>query len=251
MRSYKGRGLHGQVVEAVGRRIVQGHYTDGLTLDMEELRREHDVSLTVIRETLKVLAAKGLVDARQRRGTFVLPRGRWNLLDPDILRWEITAENLPGKLEQLAEVRAIFEPAASALAATRREENDISAIEAALAAMEAAADPEELTRADLDFHRAVLAATKNDLLGRVELVTRVLLAERDLLVHQHVATADGLALHRSLFESIAAGAPADAARATERLLGQALADENASITTSATGREAGTDAHSSKKAGRA
>lgn len=229
MSSYKGRGLHGQVVEAIGRRIVQGDYGEGLTLDLVELQREHDVSLTVIRETLKVLAAKGLVDARQRRGTFVQPRDRWNLLDPDILLWEITSENLPHKLEQLAEVRAIFEPVASALAATRRDERDITALSRALTAMEAAEDPTEGTNADLDFHHAVLAATKNDLLGRVELVTQALLAERDRVVHQHMSAHGALELHRSLFEAIVAADPAGARGATEKLLGRASADETASL----------------------
>ncbi|MFP3589962.1 GntR family transcriptional regulator, partial [Paraburkholderia sp. SIMBA_055] len=70
-----------------------------------------------------MLAGKGLVDARQRRGTFVQPRSSWNLLDPDVLAWEITPETLPRMLRELEEIRAIFEPAAAELAAERRNDD--------------------------------------------------------------------------------------------------------------------------------
>ncbi|MEU2199311.1 FCD domain-containing protein [Isoptericola sp. NPDC019482] len=248
MSSYNGRGLHGQVVDVVGRRIVQGDYPQGVTLDLENLQSEHGVSLTVIRESLKVLAAKGLVDARQRRGTFVQPRSSWNLLDPDILTWEITSANLPAKLDQLAEIRAIFEPASAALAAARCDEHDVAAIRAAYAAMESAEDPADATQADLDFHRAVLAATRNDLLERVEMLTRSLFAERDRLVHQHVDPGKALDLHRALLDAIVAGDPAAARSASELLLGRALADAATTIEHSSPGDAAAGSAPRTQKA---
>ncbi len=42
-----------------------------------------------MRESLKVLAGKGLIDARQKRGTFVRAREHWNLLDADLIRWQV------------------------------------------------------------------------------------------------------------------------------------------------------------------
>ena len=54
------------------------------------LREELDVSLTALREALKVLSAKGIIDARQKRGTFVRPRSSWNMLDGDVLRRRAT-----------------------------------------------------------------------------------------------------------------------------------------------------------------
>ena len=230
MPNYDGRGTHGQVVEAIGRAIVRGEHPEGATLDIAALQAEHGVSLTVVREALKVLAGKGLVGARQRRGTFVQPRERWNLLDPDVLLWEITPDTLPGMLDQLAEVRAIVEPAASALAASRRDEADLAAIATTLTSMEQAGDPAASTSADLAFHRAVLAATKNDLLARVELLTRSLFEERDRLVHEHVDGSASLSLHRHLFEAIVAGDPAAARRSTERIIGQAATDAAATVT---------------------
>lgn len=227
--NYNGRGLHGQVVEAVGRRIVQGAWPEGHTFDLDALQREHGVSLTVIREALKVLAGKGLVGARQRRGTFVEARTEWNLLDPDILLWEVTPTTLGPMLEQLSEVRGIFEPAAAALAASRRTPEHLETIRRALELMGSATSAAEAADADIAFHRAVLDATGNDLLGRVEMLTRSLFSERDRLVHAHVVGDEFLALHRGLVDAIDAADP-DAARvATERLLGLAAADVTQSI----------------------
>lgn len=232
MPSYNGRGVHGQVVDSIGRRIVQGEYAEGDTLDLERLQREHDISLTVVREALKVLAGKGLVDARQRRGTYVLPRSQWNLLDPDILMWEITPQTLPRMIEQLAEVRAIVEPAASALAAERRDDDDVEAISGALEQMREAKDPAEATQADLAFHRAVLVATKNDLLARVERLTRSLFEERDRIVHgQQIDSSTAVALHASLLDAITAGDADEARRATEQIIGRAVSDDTESLTT--------------------
>ncbi len=125
MAGYQGRGLHGQVVEQMGVRIVGGAYPTGAPLYSEQLEREFDVSKTVVREALKVLAAKGLVESRQKRGTVIRPRDEWNLLDGDVLRWQ--GRDAPNFvfLENLAEVRAMVEPAAARLAAERRTEDDL------------------------------------------------------------------------------------------------------------------------------
>ncbi|MEO3747504.1 GntR family transcriptional regulator [Plantactinospora sp. B5E13] len=87
MAQYARRGVHGQTVEVIARRILAGEIAEGDTLNLTALQGELDVSLTALREALKVLSAKGIVDARQKRGTFVRPRADWNLLDGDIIRW--------------------------------------------------------------------------------------------------------------------------------------------------------------------
>src|SRR5260370_427479 len=69
MTPYARRGVHGQTVEVLARRILGGEIPEGATLDLVALQSELDVSLTALRESLKVLAAKGMVDARQKRGT--------------------------------------------------------------------------------------------------------------------------------------------------------------------------------------
>src|SRR5690348_14187177 len=92
---YSPRGVHGQTVETLARRILSEKLPEGTILDLPALREELDVSLTALREALKVLAAKGLIDARQKRGTFVLPRTSWNMLDTDVMRWQAAASDDP------------------------------------------------------------------------------------------------------------------------------------------------------------
>src|SRR6478609_2847279 len=110
--NYAGRGVHGQTVEVLARRILAGEIAEGETLNLGALQEELDVSLTALREALKVLSAKGIVDARQKRCTFVRPRADWHLLDGDVIRWQFAEGADPRLLDKLHEVRSIIEPAA-------------------------------------------------------------------------------------------------------------------------------------------
>jgi DNA-binding transcriptional ArsR family regulator len=79
------RGIHGSVVAHLGERIVRGDIAPGELLDPLQIEHELGVSRTVVREALRVLTAKGLVDARPKRGTYVLAREHWSLLDVEVL----------------------------------------------------------------------------------------------------------------------------------------------------------------------
>ena len=85
-------GIHASVVQRIGRRIVTGELAPGEILpEQGELSRLLSVSRTVVREATRVLTAKGLVDSRPKRGTVVLPRSSWRILDPDVLTWQTEA----------------------------------------------------------------------------------------------------------------------------------------------------------------
>jgi GntR family galactonate operon transcriptional repressor len=211
---HRPRGLHGQTVEALASRILSDEWGEGAVLDLPALREEFDISLTALREALKVLAAKGMIDARQKRGTFVQPRDRWNMLDADVMRWQTTAADDPGLLEELTEVREVVEPAAARIAAGRASEEDIEALREALADMAAAVgDPEASVEADLAFHRRLMAATHNNFLVRMERIIAIGLAERDKLVHGAPTAEDPVPSHRKVFDAIVAGDPAAAEQA--------------------------------------
>ncbi|MFK4868419.1 FadR/GntR family transcriptional regulator [Streptomyces sp. CSMPJR101] len=230
MTPYARRGVHGQTVEALARRILGGRIPEGATLDLVALQSELDVSLTALRESLKVLAAKGMVDARQKRGTFVRARADWNLLDADVLRWQFEGAGEATDadrtlLRNLAEVRAIVEPAAVRLAAERRTDADVEALEAALVAMgEEDAGPGEAVEADLAFHRALLAATHNELLERMEMVIEPGLAHRDRIVHSHPHSEDPVPAHRAVLDAVRERDPGAAESAMRALLVQAGRD---------------------------
>jgi DNA-binding FadR family transcriptional regulator len=229
MTPYARRGVHGQTVETLARRVLSGEIPEGATLDLVALQSELDVSLTALRESLKVLAAKGMVDARQKRGTFVRARADWNLLDADVLRWQFAEGSAAGAdlslLRNLGEVRGIVEPAAVRLAAARRTAGDLAALDEALAAMDSGSgDAAHAVEADLAFHRALLAATHNELLERMEMVIESGLAHRDEIVHSSPHGEDPVPSHRAVLDAVRAQ-DADAAEAAMRaLLEQAVRD---------------------------
>jgi DNA-binding FadR family transcriptional regulator len=152
-----------QVMSDLGQQIARGDFSPGIALPAEDdLVAALGFSRTVIREAVKMLAAKGLVNTRPRRGTIVLPESHWNLADPDILDWLLHRKNVLPLILEFADVRLAIEPAAASLAARVANDEDISGLEQAIAGMRDAskgeADPLD---ADIAFHVAVLRASKN------------------------------------------------------------------------------------------
>lgn len=161
-----GRRLHGAIAHRLGIDILSGKYPPGDVLPGEvAFAEELNVSRSAYREAIQVLTAKGLVASRPKAGTRVLPRERWNLLDPEVLGWAFTGEPDVEFVRSLFELRAIVEPAAARLAAQRREKADLKTMKDALAAMRHHTLTTEAGRAaDRDFHNAILHATRNDAL---------------------------------------------------------------------------------------
>ena len=156
-------GIHAGVVYDVGRRIVRGELAAGEILpEQGELSRMLGVSRTVVREATKVLAAKGMVESRSKRGTVVLPRSEWRLLDPDVLAWLTETGLDPEFLRGMFEVRKIIEPAAARLAAERATSAELDEIRTALDAMATAHDEATYLEADVRYHGMLVAATHND-----------------------------------------------------------------------------------------
>ncbi|MEU8999129.1 FCD domain-containing protein [Streptomyces caniferus] len=190
--SSTGHGLHHAAVEALAERILKGTYGEGDSLVMTEVQAELDVTQTVLREAIKVLTTKGLLDTDERRGTFVRPREDWNLLDSDVLRWKLAAGVSSDFFADVLELRRSIEPAAAALAAERRTDDDLVALDAALATMGATArDPVLLVRADASFHTAMLLASNNRFYAQMRRVIVPVLVQRD----RDVLAADGASEH--------------------------------------------------------
>ena len=163
---YAMRGLQGRVIDGVGLQIIGGLYAPGQLLPREaELSEEYGVSRTSVREAMRVLAAKGLVDIRQKVGTRVRQPELWNVFDSDLLRWHSEAGRGEIVMRDLVELRQILEPAAARLAAGRASMDDLRRIDDALQNM--ARNPtnrEAYAHADVEFHQAVYAASHNVLL---------------------------------------------------------------------------------------
>ncbi|MGH8877102.1 MAG: FadR/GntR family transcriptional regulator [Stackebrandtia sp.] len=228
MSEYSKRGVHGQTVREVARRILSGEFPEDSTISVAELEADLDVSRTALREALKVLAAKGLVGARQKRGTFVRSRSDWNLLDADIIRWQFADRGDESFLDNLHELRGIVEPAGVRLAALRRTDTDIAAMDAALAEMAAAKNPGEAVTADLGFHQALFTATHNELIERMEVLIETGLATRDRLVHGAHPHDDPVPSHRAVADAVRLGDPDAAEAAMRELLAKAKSDQQRS-----------------------
>lgn len=216
--------MHGRVVEWIGTRIVSGEFSDGSRLPNEsELAARLQVSRGGVREAVKALAAKGMVEARPRLGTRVLPRTDWNLMDREVIDWHGRISNLEF-LEDLLELRLMVEPAAARLAATKATDAQLDELDAAYRGMAEHApglpESEDLfVAADLAFHLTLLRASGNQL---VEQLGRLLEAglHHSLEATSHLpgGVAATLPLHRSVLTAVRRRRPESAARATKRLL---------------------------------
>ncbi len=152
-----------RLTEMFGRQIVQGTYAPGSALPSEaELCELFDTSRNVMREIIKVLSTKKLIDAQRHRGLFVMPRAQWNYLDADVLEWALEKEVDPALIKSLIEVRSLIEPTISRWAAERATAVDLVAIEASFNDMAAnIAIITAFNEADIRFHKAILDATHN------------------------------------------------------------------------------------------
>ena len=85
-RPSRARSAHDLVAHGIGQDIMQGRFPIGSTLPGDaELMELFGVSRTALREALKTLAAKGLIESKTKVGTKVLDRNNWNMFDSDIL----------------------------------------------------------------------------------------------------------------------------------------------------------------------
>lgn len=161
--------LHTIVARDLGIAIVQGVHRPGDLLPSELTSvQSFGISRPAYREAIRMLAAKGLVESRPKSGTRILPRRKWNLLDPDVLGWILANDPPETFLTALFDVRTIVEPAAAALAAQRRTQQHLDDMAEALAAMgEHPHDSPAGQAADARFHEVLLEAADNEILSQL------------------------------------------------------------------------------------
>ena len=217
-----------QVVDALGFRIVSGELAPGKLLPTEALlSAQLGISRPSLREGLRALAQKGLVEGRTRRGTTVNDRRQWNVLDEDVLRWMSVAPPDPAFFMDLLDVRMIVEPAAARLAASRATPEQILAIEIAYRGMVAATphDMEACCRHDLALHELIIHATGNQMLIRFAAAIRTaLLACVRIASNARESYENSLAEHQAVAIAIRRRDPAEAEQAMRNLLAGTLRD---------------------------
>jgi DNA-binding FadR family transcriptional regulator len=215
--------LHTKVVRHIALRILAGELS---ALPNEAgLGKELNVSRSIIRESVKALAAKGLLEVDQA-GTRVRPRTDWNLLDSQLLEWQSEGGAGEQFFDNLCEVRQILEPKAAALAALRATEGDIEEIQSAWEAMRTSTssrpsyiDRDAFVAADIRFHYAILQASHNDLFNQVGGLIRVILVKSFSMM---TLTSDRLSVtlqrHKAILDSIKLADKISAKRAMEGVI---------------------------------
>lgn len=222
------KSMHGRIVQELGMQIVGGRFAPGQRLPPEPTLCEiYGVSRPVLREATRVLVAKGLVVSKPRVGSVVRARDEWHMLDPDVLCWTVTSLPEGEFFQSLMTVRHIIEPAAAALAALAATDADVARIGAAYARMETSRTAADLLEPDLEFHRAIMAATHNDMLAYIGNMLTLALTESIKLTSRHPNThALSLPRHKAILTAIENRDALAARHASVVQLDNACADAN-------------------------
>jgi DNA-binding FadR family transcriptional regulator len=220
------RNLYGHVMQEIGQRIVSGQVKPGEVLPREETLAESlKVSRTALREAMKVLSAKGLIESRAGVGARVQEPRHWNQLDADVLAWRCASMPTDDFIDKLVEMREVIEPAAAAAAARRRTDAQLAEIQSAYEAMDAAQTLDAWAEADLRFHEAVLQATGNELLSSLFAVIDTALGTFFVLSARNATDFRySLPHHQKVLEAIRRKQPKVAHAAVQAMIRDSLAN---------------------------
>ncbi|MFE9771607.1 FadR/GntR family transcriptional regulator [Streptomyces sp. NPDC005931] len=217
----RGRGLHGQLVQQLGQMIVSGDLGADRPLVPEEIGQRFEVSRTVVRESLRVLEAKGLVSARPNVGTRVRPVSDWNLLDPDIIEWRAFGPQRDDQRRELSELRWTIEPLAARLAAGHGREDlqrRLSDMVDIMGQAMGQGDALTFARADSEFHSLLIQVAGNRMLEHLfGIVSAALQVSGGPVTGCDRPNEASLAHHGRIVDALAGG-DAEAAEAAMRQL---------------------------------
>jgi len=229
--------LYEQIVQQIEESIVRGDLKPGDQLPAErELAQRFGVSRTAVREAVKALREKGLVEAYSGRGTFITDG------TTQAVRQSLDLMVKIGQAEgsaHLAEVRAILEPEIAALAATRVQESELTTMREAVAVMDRAGqDPDAYIEADLDFHLALAEGAANPLiLSLLDSIVGLLREQRLRIFRVPGGPQRGQLHHRQILAAVERHDPEEARAAMRAHLEQVREDSEASAGQRAPGKQ--------------
>jgi len=222
--------LYEKIVEQIEGQILAGVLRDGDRLPPErELAEQFGVSRTAVREAVKTLTQKGLVEVNPGRGTFISND------TTQALRHSLGLVIKIGQSEglgDLVEVREILEPEIAALAALRATEEHIATMKSAVAVMDQSLnDSEAFIEADLDFHLALAEATGNALiLTLIDSIVDLLREQRIRIFQVEGGAARGQYHHKTILAAVVRRDAEAASNAMREHLQQVRRDSEASFT---------------------
>jgi GntR family transcriptional regulator, transcriptional repressor for pyruvate dehydrogenase complex len=225
--------LYEQIVQQIEEQIVKGVLKPGDQLPAErELAQRFGVSRTAVREAVKALREKGLVEAYSGRGTFITDGTTQAVRQSLDLMVKI---GQPEGSTFLAEVRAILEPEIAALAAERIQEPELATMREAVAVMDRAQqDPDAYIEADLDFHLALAEGAANPLiLSLLDSIVGLLREQRLRIFRVPGGPERGQIHHKKILEAVERHDSARARDAMRAHLGQVREDSQSPASKSA------------------
>ncbi|MEZ8581856.1 FadR/GntR family transcriptional regulator [Vibrio splendidus] len=203
------RSLHVQVAREIARGILSGELPQGSIIPGEmALCEQFGISRTALREAVKLLTSKGLLESRPKIGTRVVDRAYWNFLDPQLIEWMDGLTDVDQFCSQFLGLRRAIEPEACALAAkfaTAEQRVELSEIFQKMVEVDEAEvfDQERWTDIDTRFHSLIFNATGNDFyLPFGNILTTMFI---NFIVHSSEEGSTCINEHRRIYEAIMAG----------------------------------------------
>lgn len=222
------RGLHGQIVEKLGHAIGTREIVTGARIVPEEIAATWDVSRAVVREALKVLEAKGMLQAAPRTGTNVRDESEWNLLDSAVIRWRASGPAASSQFTHLLQFREGIEPLAARLASELAFSPELDQLREAVDSMAASVDKhdnEAFVEADVRFHLTLLAASHNPVIAQLgEPIEAALRVRHELNLTPETPSEETVRTHRMIVDAIASGEGGQAELASRRVVDIARAE---------------------------
>lgn len=198
--------LHAHVVEHLGSRIVGGFIPRGSIVLAADLEQKLQVSRSVIREAVRVLAQCGLVTSTKRVGIRVLGPEEWNPYDENVIRWRLASDQKGAQLRSLTELRISVEPMAAELAAEVAPEamrKELMLISAQMNHYGRQGDLRRFLELDIRFHALVLAASGNEMFANLATpIAAILRGRTELGLMPDRPHEEALAWHQSVADSI-------------------------------------------------
>lgn len=227
-RTFRNGRLSELALAEIERMITEEYAAPGTRLPKEsELAERFHVSRIVIREAMKILEDRGLVEVRAGRGTMTVAPNPDRVKDS--LQRLFRDQPMPTveEMELLLELRQVLEETIASLAAVRASDDDLAEIAAALGQMKAESlDLDETIAADLRFHRAVMRAAHNRYFEMVLDPLTVVFQQQIKLTNSYDTGWDS---HNQIFLEIRARNPLGARQAVRRLMKQTLFDSRRAL----------------------
>ncbi|WP_261818102.1 FadR/GntR family transcriptional regulator [Vibrio gallicus] len=218
------RRIHVQVARQIARKILSGELDEGQKLPCEtDLCEVFGVSRTALRESTKLLSAKGLIVSKPKVGTRICPRTQWHFLDPQLLEWIEDLEDNQPFLSQFLGLRKAIEPEACALAAinaTVEQRKELSKHFQKMSDAAHAINYDEWTINDHEFHKTIFLATGNQFYIPFSNILSAIF--KRFLGDSVVGGNFCLEEHQAIYNGIMSGNAAQARAASMKL----LADDN-------------------------